>query len=133
MAIKKRFVECECGEVFNEGSANQLEGNLIFGPWRLRGNRQRATKTPNNCDILVALFFRAIICGKCKQEIVREQKQYELSPPFNLGDEPYTVLSNREYIMTKSPSDSSTDLQVEEVNEEEDMQDVELDLPPKKK
>ena len=138
MAIKKRFVECECGEVFYEGSGNQLEGNVVFGPWRLRGNRQRATKTVNNCDILVALFFRSLMCGKCKQEILREQKQYELTPPMSATDDPVTTLSNREYVMVKAPSDSTIDLQaaardqMQDENEDDDIVEESLDLAPKR-
>ena len=117
MAIKKRFIECECGETFNEVSNNQLEGNIVFGPWRLRGNRQRATKTANNCDILVALFFRSLFCGKCKQELLREQKQYELTPPISPTEEPVTTLSNREFIMLKSTQDSTSGATVNVLSE----------------
>ena len=101
MAIKKRFVECECGEVFTEAKNNQLDGQILLGPWRLKESRKRQTKTPNQSDILVAQFERSVHCGKCKHELMREKRQYELTPPVTQSDEPVTSYSTREFIVRK--------------------------------
>lgn len=99
MAVKKRFVECECGELFTEGKNNQLEGTIAVSPWRLKDSRKRQTKTSHQCDILIATFERSVHCGKCKQELLREKRQYELTPPITQNDEPVTSYSSRDFVI----------------------------------
>jgi len=101
MAVKKRFVECECGEIFTEGKNNQLEGNAALGPWRLKDNRKRQAKTSQQGDVLSALFERSVFCVKCKNELMREKRQYELTPPVSQSDEPVTSYSTREFAYRK--------------------------------
>jgi hypothetical protein len=102
VAIKKRFVECECGELFTENAKNQLEGNTICGPWKLKDSRRRNTKTDSGSDILIAMFERPVGCAKCKQELMREKRQYELTPPDKQTDDPVSVYASREFIV-RSP------------------------------
>lgn len=102
MAIKKRLVECECGEMYLENSRNQLEGNVVCGAWKLKESRKRTTRTDVGSDILLATFERPVGCGKCKQELLRERRQYELTPPVNQSDEPVSVYSSREYVLRPS-------------------------------
>jgi hypothetical protein len=99
MAVKKRYVECECGELFTEGKSNQLEGTIAVSPWRLKESRKRQTKTTHQCDILIAVFERSVHCGKCKQELMREKRQYELTPPIAQNDEPVTSYSSRDFVI----------------------------------
>lgn len=99
MAVRKRFVECECGEILTEGKNNQLDGSVLCSPWRLKDSRKRATKSPSQGEILVATFERSVHCGKCKQELMREKRQYELTPPATQADEPVTSYSSREFVM----------------------------------
>lgn len=98
MAVKKRFVECECGEVFIEGKNNQLDGNTALGPWRLKDSRKRQGKTAQHGDVLAAIFERSVFCVKCKNELMREKRQYELTPPVTHSDEPVTSYSTREFL-----------------------------------
>lgn len=101
-------MECECGEIYTEGPNNQLEGTVALSPWRLKDSRKRSTKSPSNSDILLALFERSVHCGKCKQELMREKRQYELTPPVSNKDEPVNSYSSREFVIrsTKAPEDS---------------------------
>jgi len=110
MAVKKRFVECECGEVFIEGKNNQLEGNTALGPWRLKDNRKRQGKTTQQGDILAAIFERSVFCIKCKNELMREKRQYELTPPVTQSDEPVTSYSTREFVYRQAPKPTASDL-----------------------
>lgn len=98
MAVKRRYVECECGETYNEGKNNSLEGTVALGPWRLKENRKRSTKTNQGSDILIGLFERSVHCGKCKQELMKDRRQYEVTPP-SPGEDPVTSYVTREFVM----------------------------------
>lgn len=117
LAIKKRFVECECGEIFAEGSKNSLMGNIAYGPWKLKGNRLRNTKSDKGCDILIAVFERSVGCGKCNHEMMREKRQYELTPPINNNDaDPISSYTSREFVL-RSASVKTDSRVVDEVTE----------------
>jgi hypothetical protein len=96
MAIKKKLIECECGEIFTDAKNNQLNGNVGLGPWLLKESRKRPSKSQG--DVLFATFERSVFCLKCKQELVRENRQYELTPPISHVDEVITSHSTREFI-----------------------------------
>lgn len=100
MAVKNRSVECECGEVFQENEKGELIGNLIYSPWRCKQSKVRQTKTAQQCDILLCSFERAVGCGKCKQEIFRDRRQYEVTPPIGKESTPVTSYSSKDYIFT---------------------------------
>lgn len=103
MAIKRKYVECECGEIFVDNKdTNQLEGNISFDPWRLKEAKK---KDKTSQDVLLAFFERSAFCKKCEQELMREKRQYELTPPIESLDEPVNSYSNREFVfkVTKLP------------------------------
>ncbi len=102
MAVKRKTVECECGEVFNDLRTHLL-GNLIFGPWKAKTHRVRETKSKSGGDILVAVWERTVECGKCGGELLKEKRQYELSPPADVTKpEPISYYSSRELIVRGS-------------------------------
>lgn len=98
MAIKSRSVECECGEKFTENNKGELIGNLIYSPWRLKQSKVRNTKSVNQCDILLTIFERAVGCAHCKQEIFREKKQYEITPPIGKEESPVSSYSSKDFV-----------------------------------
>jgi len=113
MAVKNRSVECDCGELFHENNKGELTGNLIYSPWRLKHNKVRQTKSANQCDIMLCIFERAVGCAKCKQEIFRDKKQYEITPPIGKEDLPITSYSSKEYVYSDKtefvePTEDST-------------------------
>lgn len=109
MAITRKFIECECKELFTEGKDNQLEGEVIASPWKIKANRVRQTKSASGSDILVGHFQRSIICGKCKQELLRENRQYEVTPPVIPNDESVSSYFNRDFIMKSGETKSETE------------------------
>lgn len=80
MAVKRRIIECECGATFVENRDGLLEGNLAWSPWKHKNHRIRSTKSPSGGDIIVVVFIRSVHCKKCKSELLREKKEYEISP-----------------------------------------------------
>ena len=102
MAIKKRLVECECGEMFTEGKNNQLDGKTALSSWRLKDGRKIDAKTPQQSDVLSVMFERSVFCDKCKKELMREKRQYELTPPVSQSDETVTSHSTREFVYLSS-------------------------------
>jgi len=104
MAVKRRLIECECGEVFLDGQNKQLTGNLKYGPWRYKTSRPRSSKSSNGGDILAVLFERSVECAKCGAELVREKRQYELTPPINPNkSEPIPSYFERELVVASAP------------------------------
>ena len=104
MAIKRKLIECECGEQFVEGQNNQLTGTVKFGPWRFISHRLRSAKSTTGGDILAALFERSVGCGKCGFELIREKRQYEITPPVNPNKpEPIPSSASREFVVVSVP------------------------------
>lgn len=99
MAVRRKTIECECGEVFVDHRSH-IEGNLKFGPWKARTHRVRETKSKSGGDILVALWDRTVECGKCGGELLKEKRQYELTPPADVKTpEPIGSYSSRDLII----------------------------------
>lgn len=99
MPIKKRFIECECGEVFTEAKGG-LEGNIVFSNWKHEDSRVRGTKTDTGGEIAVVQFIRFAKCAKCDGSLMIEKKVYEVSPAPITGNKDYSQVSvNREFVM----------------------------------
>lgn len=99
MAVKRRLIECECGEIFTD-SRTTLDGNVKRGPWLFKSHRIRETKAKDGGDILVASWDRAVECAKCGEELMHEKRQYELTPPSNpQKPEPVPSYSSRELVV----------------------------------
>lgn len=101
MAVKRRMIECECGQVFTDGKPH-LEGPTKYGPWKYKTNRLRETKTKNGGDIVVVCWERSVECGRCGSELLREKRQYELTPPLNAQKpEPVPSYGTRELVVMR--------------------------------
>lgn len=104
MAVKRKLIECECGEIFAD-VRNHLQGNLKHGPWRYKTSRMRQAKSSNGGDIVATLFERSVECGKCGAELIREKRQYDLTPPVNSNKpEPIPSYSDRELVVVSNPA-----------------------------
>lgn len=117
MAVKTRSVECECGEVFREDEKGELTGNLIYSPWRCKQSKVRHTKTAQQCDILLCVFERAVGCGKCKQEIFRDKKQYEVTPPIGKESTPVTSYASKDFVFANKEAFMETTTEGVKLNE----------------
>ncbi len=102
MAIKRKIVECECGEHFDESKKGDITGHLLYTPWKCKDNRIRGTKTAYNCDIAQCFFERIAACGKCKKEMFVDKKQYEITPPVEKdSQQPISMMGEKELIYSK--------------------------------
>ena len=100
MAIKRKLIECECGEIFAD-VRNQLQGELKHGPWRFKTSRLRTQKTANGGDVVACIFERSVECAKCGMELIREKRQYDLTPPVNPSKpEPIPSFFDRELVVS---------------------------------
>ena len=80
MAIKKRLVECDCGERFEEDPKGHLTGNVDYLPWTQKNCRLRGTKSPIGGEIVQVTFVRSVECKSCKGELFREKNEYDVTP-----------------------------------------------------
>ena len=103
MAVKRRYIECECGENFAEGKNGTLEGKTEYGAWKYKNARLRQTKTGVGGDIVVILFNRNVRCTKCGRELLHEKKNYELTPADMPTDkEPSYSSISRELLLSEA-------------------------------
>ncbi len=79
MAIRKRFVVCDCGEQFEEEADQTLIGNVNYGPWRYTQHSVRPS-TVNDQDVVTVHFVRTVVCEVCDAEMFKEKKGYEVRP-----------------------------------------------------
>jgi hypothetical protein len=103
VAVKRKIIECECGETFTDVRTH-LDGNIKYGPWQLKAHRMRETKAKSGGDILAAIWERTVECGGCGGELMREKRQYELTPPVDVTKpEPVGSYSSRELVVRSAP------------------------------
>lgn len=103
MAVKRRYIECECGETFGEGTNGTLDGKTKYGAWKYKNARLRQTKTGAGGDIIVVLFSRKVQCTKCGHELLHENKNYELTPAERPTDkEPSYSSISRELLLAQA-------------------------------
>jgi hypothetical protein len=81
MAIKAKFIECECGALFQENDEKIIKGDVFFTPWRIVESKKLEQDSTGNSDVLFAKFTRDVCCEACKKELIFEHKNYEISPP----------------------------------------------------
>lgn len=94
MAIKRKLIECQCGEIYAD-SPKLID--VIFGVWKLKDVRKKTGKEDEK-DIIIASFQRKVFCSKCSQELIKENRLYELTPPNSESDESVSFQSTREFV-----------------------------------
>ena len=82
MSVKRKLIECECGEFFEEAIETSIvTGNLKYGAWKFKNYRLKATKSETGADVLALLWVRNVDCSRCGASLFVEKRQYELTPP----------------------------------------------------
>lgn len=81
MAIKAKFIECECGALFQENDEKIIKGEIFFKPWRIIESSKANQPSEEESDVHAVRFSRDICCQSCKKELMFECKNYEISPP----------------------------------------------------
>lgn len=99
MAVKRKLIECECGEAYLDTPQRYVQG-ATYGPWKYVSSNLRNTKTANGGDIMMIFWERIISCPKCGKDLMKEKRQYELTPPLNANKpDPIPSASTREIVV----------------------------------
>jgi len=75
MAIKAKFIECECGALFQENDSKITKGDFTQANWE-----GSATQDERGFTIK---FKKKLSCEACKVEFAIQEKTYEISFPTN--------------------------------------------------
>lgn len=76
MAIKRRILECDCGERFDEEREDgTITGDLSYGTWKFKQHSVKEGVEAGS-DLVNVYFVRSVDCNKCMTELFREKKCY---------------------------------------------------------
>lgn len=95
MPLKAKFLECECGALFQEGEDNSLKGEFFFTPWKITETKKVDQKHGSDPDMLLVNFCRDVCCQNCRKELIVQHKKYEVTPPEN--DQENTIVASSSF------------------------------------
>lgn len=90
MAIKAKFIECECGALFQEENNQIIKGEFSAEQW--------TGKSSENSHSFCIKFTRNIRCTTCDKKLLTQEKSYQISSPKDNEDGEITKSSSINYI-----------------------------------